>query len=67
VSRKIPNGFIVCPGLIDMHVHLREPGQGTRRPSRAARPRPSRAASRRSPACRTRHRSSTTPASPNTC
>src|SRR3989441_4326841 len=23
----IPNGFIVCPGLIDMHVHLREPGQ----------------------------------------
>src|SRR5580765_1148370 len=24
---EIPNGFIVCPGLIDMHVHLREPGQ----------------------------------------
>jgi dihydroorotase len=23
----IPRGFIVCPGLIDMHVHLREPGQ----------------------------------------
>ncbi|MGE0703914.1 MAG: dihydroorotase [Vicinamibacterales bacterium] len=23
----IPTGFIVCPGLIDMHVHLREPGQ----------------------------------------
>jgi dihydroorotase len=23
----IPAGFIVCPGLIDMHVHLREPGQ----------------------------------------
>jgi dihydroorotase len=23
----IPSGFIVCPGLIDMHVHLREPGQ----------------------------------------
>jgi len=24
---EIPSGFIVCPGLIDMHVHLREPGQ----------------------------------------
>src|SRR5207249_1501786 len=23
----IPSGLIVCPGLIDMHVHLREPGQ----------------------------------------
>ncbi|HEV3138896.1 MAG TPA: dihydroorotase [Vicinamibacterales bacterium] len=23
----IPRGLIVCPGLIDMHVHLREPGQ----------------------------------------
>jgi dihydroorotase len=23
----LPRGFIVCPGLIDMHVHLREPGQ----------------------------------------
>jgi len=23
----VPNGFVVCPGLIDMHVHLREPGQ----------------------------------------
>src|SRR5580765_376616 len=24
---RIPAGLIVCPGLIDMHVHLREPGQ----------------------------------------
>ena len=24
---SIPPGLIVCPGLIDMHVHLREPGQ----------------------------------------
>ena len=24
---EIPKGLIVCPGLIDMHVHLREPGQ----------------------------------------
>src|SRR5262245_34342799 len=24
---EVSSGFIVCPGLIDMHVHLREPGQ----------------------------------------
>jgi len=24
---ELPAGCIVCPGLIDMHVHLREPGQ----------------------------------------
>jgi dihydroorotase len=23
----IPSAFVVCPGLIDIHVHLREPGQ----------------------------------------
>ena len=23
----VPRGFVVVPGLIDMHVHLREPGQ----------------------------------------
>ena len=23
----VSSGFLVCPGLIDMHVHLREPGQ----------------------------------------
>jgi dihydroorotase len=23
----VPQGFVVCPGFIDMHVHLREPGQ----------------------------------------
>ena len=23
----VPDGLVVCPGLIDMHVHLREPGQ----------------------------------------
>jgi dihydroorotase len=23
----VPSGHIICPGLIDMHVHLREPGQ----------------------------------------
>jgi dihydroorotase len=24
---EIPAGLVLCPGLIDMHVHLREPGQ----------------------------------------
>jgi len=24
---EVPSSFVVCPGLIDMHVHLREPGQ----------------------------------------
>jgi dihydroorotase len=24
---EIPGGLVVCPGLVDMHVHLREPGQ----------------------------------------
>jgi dihydroorotase len=23
---EVPRGWIVCPGLVDMHVHLREPG-----------------------------------------
>jgi dihydroorotase len=24
---EVPSGFVLCPGFIDMHVHLREPGQ----------------------------------------
>ena len=24
---EVPPGLVVCPGLVDMHVHLREPGQ----------------------------------------
>ncbi len=24
---EVPAGFVVCPGFVDMHVHLREPGQ----------------------------------------
>jgi dihydroorotase len=24
---QVPRGWVVSPGLIDMHVHLREPGQ----------------------------------------
>jgi dihydroorotase len=24
---EIPSGLVLCPGLVDMHVHLREPGQ----------------------------------------
>src|SRR5216110_602940 len=27
VIADLPGGFVVCPGFIDMHVHLREPGQ----------------------------------------
>jgi dihydroorotase len=27
VERMNVNGLVVCPGLIDLHVHLREPGQ----------------------------------------
>src|SRR5262245_43009223 len=27
VVTEIPSGLVLCPGLIDMHVHLREPGQ----------------------------------------
>ncbi len=27
VERMDVSGQVVCPGLIDMHVHLREPGQ----------------------------------------
>ena len=45
-------GLWVTPGLIDMHVHLREPGKSTRRRSRRRRPR-SRAALRPSPPWRT--------------
>ena len=24
---EVPSAFVICPGLVDMHVHLREPGQ----------------------------------------
>src|SRR5213078_3009974 len=27
IERMDVTGFVVCPGLIDLHVHLREPGQ----------------------------------------
>src|SRR3982750_4254260 len=27
VVAELPTGVVVCPGFIDMHVHLREPGQ----------------------------------------
>ncbi len=30
VERMDVGGLVVCPGLIDLHVHLREPGQGAK-------------------------------------
>src|SRR5438552_1255866 len=30
VERLEAKGLVVCPGLIDIHVHLREPGQGAK-------------------------------------
>jgi len=30
VERLDARGLVVCPGLIDLHVHLREPGQGAK-------------------------------------
>lgn len=30
VERLDAQGLVVCPGLIDLHVHLREPGQGAK-------------------------------------
>src|SRR5947209_7105905 len=30
VERFEAEGLVVCPGLIDLHVHLREPGQGAK-------------------------------------
>ena len=30
VERMDVSGLVVCPGLIDLHVHLREPGQASK-------------------------------------
>jgi len=30
IERMDVSGLVVCPGLVDMHVHLREPGQGAK-------------------------------------
>src|SRR5882762_9730842 len=30
IQRMNVKGLVVCPGLIDLHVHLREPGQGAK-------------------------------------
>ena len=49
----VPAGGIVAPGLIDIHVHLREPGQSTRKRWRPARRQRSPAVSRRLRACPT--------------
>jgi dihydroorotase len=46
-------GLTVAPGLVDIHVHLREPGQGYRKPLPPARLRPPQAVLRLSPPCLT--------------
>ena len=46
-------GLLVVPGFVDMHVHLREPGQEYKETSPRVAARRWRAASRRSPAWRT--------------
>src|SRR5947209_183003 len=53
-------GRIVCPGLIDLHVHLREPGRRQRKRSRPARPPRREGDSRRSFVCPTQRRPLTT-------
>ena len=60
---EVPKGWIVCPGLIDMHVHLREPGQEHKETVATGVPPRWRAALPPSPACRTRIRSTTRRAS----
>ena len=52
----VPKGFVVVPGLIDMHVHLREPGQEHKETIATGAARPSPAGSRPWPACPTRRR-----------
>ena len=53
-------GKIVCPGFIDIHVHLREPGQEYKETVATARGRPRPAGSPRSAAWPTRTPSTTT-------
>ena len=47
-------GKLVVPGLIDMHVHLREPGYEYKETIEQGQQRQRQGASRRSAACRTR-------------
>ena len=53
-GRRGPAGLVVVPGLIDMHVHLREPGQEHKETIATGTRPPSPAGSRPSRACRTR-------------
>jgi len=46
-------GMVVAPGLIDIHVHLREPGQAYKEPSQPERQQLRRADSQALPPCRT--------------
>ncbi len=57
-------GLVIAPGLIDIHVHFREPGQSAKETIASAhRAAPRRAVSRQSCACRILRRPSTIPAS----
>ncbi len=60
-------GMVLCPGFIDPHVHLREPGDESKETWRRGLPRRRRAASPRSPRCRTPGRRSTLPNASSAC
>ena len=55
-------GLVVCPGLIDLHVHLREPGQTAKETIATGTAAAARADSPPSSACPTPPRRLTTPA-----
>ena len=57
---EIPAGFVVCPGFIDMHVHLREPGQEHKETVATGTASAVAGGSRPSRACRIPRRSTTT-------
>jgi dihydroorotase len=60
---EVAKDWVVAPGLIDLHVHLREPGHEHK--ENVATGAAAAVAAPRWRACRTRIRSTTTPASPN--
>ena len=61
ISEVDATGKVVCPGLIDIHVHFREPGQGAMETLEPVRRRRRRAGSPRLSACLIQARRSTIP------